>query len=331
MVINKTSILGSALGVALLSAAAVNSAAADTYPSKPIKVIIATGAGGSHDLHSRAVASVIPAYLGQAFIIQMKSGGGGKIGMNVLKKAKPDGYTIGLVTGSHFAIAAHGKDMGFDTLKDFIPFYQVNYAPTMVVVKASSPWKTLKEFAAAAKAAPGKLTMSSSGQAGASHMMLLQINRGLGIKVKHVPFRGGGKAFNAMWGGHVDMAMATPTTGGALSKIKAGKARALAMATPTRSKLLPNVPTLHELGIDYEYLSWRVFAAPAGTPKAKLDVLVKALRKTSKDKTFKRLLKRFGEQNIPLDGPELVKKYRDTYNFYGKLFEANGLKYKKKM
>jgi tripartite-type tricarboxylate transporter receptor subunit TctC len=330
MLVSKTSLLGSAFGVALLSAAAINPVAADIYPSKPIKVIIATGAGGSHDLHSRAVASVIPAYLGQAFIIQMKSGGGGKIGMTALKNAKPDGYTIGLTTSSHFAIAAHGKDMGFDTLKDFIPFYQVNFAPTMVVVKASSPWKTMAEFAAAAKAAPGKLTMSSSGQAGSSHMMLLQINNGLGIKVKHVPFRGGGKAFNAMVGGHVDMAMATPTTGGALSKIKSGKMRALAMATPKRSKLLPDVPTLYELGVDYEYLSWRVFSAPAGTPQDRIDVLVKALRQTSKDKTFKRLLKRFGEQNNPLDGPELKKKYLETYNFYGKLFEKNGLKYKKK-
>jgi tripartite-type tricarboxylate transporter receptor subunit TctC len=308
MLVSKTSLLGSAFGVALLSAAAINPVAADIYPSKPIKVIIATGAGGSHDLHSRAVASVIPAYLGQAFIIQMKSGGGGKIGMTALKNAKPDGYTIGLTTSSHFAIAAHGKDMGFDTLKDFIPFYQVNFAPTMVVVKASSPWKTMAEFAAAAKAAPGKLTMSSSGQAGSSHMMLLQINNGLGIKVKHVPFRGGGKAFNAMVGGHVDMAM----------------------ATPKRSKLLPDVPTLYELGVDYEYLSWRVFSAPAGTPQDRIDVLVKALRQTSKDKTFKRLLKRFGEQNNPLDGPELKKKYLETYNFYGKLFEKNGLKYKKK-
>jgi tripartite-type tricarboxylate transporter receptor subunit TctC len=188
----------------------------------------------------------------------------------------------------------------------------------------------MAEFAAAAKAAPGKLTMSSSGQAGSSHMMLLQINNGLGIKVKHVPFRGGGKAFNAMVGGHVDMAMATPTTGGALSKIKSGKMRALAMATPKRSKLLPDVPTLYELGVDYEYLSWRVFSAPAGTPQDRIDVLVKALRQTSKDKTFKRLLKRFGEQNNPLDGPELKKKYLETYNFYGKLFEKNGLKYKKK-
>jgi len=330
MLYRNVSLFGSALAIAALALSGAGQAVADTYPSKPIKVIISTGAGGSHDLHSRAVASVIPAYLGQAFIIQMKSGGGGKIGMTALKNAKPDGYTIGLVTGSHFAIAAHGRDMGFDTLKDFIPFYQVNFAPTMLVVRADKPWKTLQDVAAAAKANPGKLTMSSSGQAGSSHLMLLQINSGLGVNIKHVPFRGGGKAFNAMWGGHVDMALATPTTGGALDKIKAGKARALAMATPKRSKLLPDVPTFYELGVEYEYLSWRVFAAPAGTPKDRIDILVAALRKTSKDKTFNRMLKRFSEKSIPLDGPELVKKYKATYEFYGKLFEKHGLKYKKK-
>ena len=326
----KSTVLSSAIVVAALSVSGMGDALADKYPSKPIRVVVATGAGGSHDMHSRAVTSVVASYLGQPFIVQMKSGGGGKIGMNFLKNAKPDGYTIGLVTGSHFAVAAHGRDMGFDTLKDFIPFYQVNFAPTMLVARAEKGWKNLKDLKAYAKANPGKLTMSSSGQAGASHMMLLQVASGLGIKIKHIPHRGGGKAFRAMYGKHVDLALATPTTGGALGKIKKGELVALGWATDERSPLLPNVPTLKEQGVDYIYLSWRVFAAPAGTPKKKIDVLVKALRKVSKDKSFKKLIKKFGERSIPLDGPKLRKKYEDTYNFYGKLFEKHGLKYKKK-
>ncbi|MBT5949218.1 MAG: hypothetical protein HOG94_16230 [Nitrospinaceae bacterium] len=124
-----------AMAAAVVLVAAPQAGAAK-YPIKPIKVILATGAGGSHDMHCRAVASVIHEYLGQPFLCTIRGGAGGKIGMTALKRSKPDGYTIGLVTGSHFAVAAHGRDMGFDTLKDFIPFYQVNYAPTMLVARA---------------------------------------------------------------------------------------------------------------------------------------------------------------------------------------------------
>lgn len=318
----------SGFAAALLLIAAPSPAKAAMYPHKPVRVILATGAGGSHDMHCRAVASVIHEYLGQPFLCMVRGGGGGKIGMGALKRSKPDGYTIALGSGSHFALAVHARNMGFDTLKDFVPIYQVNYAPFLMVSKPDRPWKDFDGFIAAARKNPGKYSFGSSGAYGSSHLMLLQTMSAMGIKVKHVPFRGGGKAWNAMWGGHVDVAASTPTTGGALARIRAGTLNALAVASPKREKLFPNTPTFREKRVDYIVNSWRVFIAPSGVPKDRIATLVKALRKVSKDKTFKKLLKRFGEQNIPLDGPELQKAYNDSYYFYEKVFKKLGIKKK---
>ena len=303
---------------------------ADKFPTKPVKVILATGAGGSHDMHCRAVASVIHETLGQPFLCTIRGGGGGKIGMGALKRSKPDGYTIALGSGSHFAIAPHARNMGFDPKKDFIPFFQVNYAPFLLVVRSDKPWKTYKDFIDDARKRPGKISISSNGAWGSSHLGILQIMRAANVKIKHVPFRGGGKAWNAMWGGHVDAGWANVTTGGTLGRIKRGELTLLATASAKRMKEFPNSPTFRELGVDYVYKSWRVFLAPKGTPQHHIDVLVKALHGAAKKKTLKRLIKRFGEKLNPLSGPKLKEAYNNEIDFYGKLFKNMGFQKKKK-
>tara|TARA_A100001037_G_scaffold110751_1_gene101005 strand:+ start:10519 stop:11505 length:987 start_codon:yes stop_codon:yes gene_type:complete len=300
------------------------------YPNKPIKVILATGAGGSHDMHCRAVASVIHEHLGQPFLCTVRGGGGGKIGMTALKRSKPDGYTIALGSGSHFAIAPHARNMGFDPKTDFIPFFQVNYAPFLLVVRSEKPWKNLQDLLDDAKKRPGKISISSNGAWGSSHLGILQMMRAKNVKFKHVPFRGGGKAWQAMWGGHVDAGWANVTTGGTLSRVKRGQLRLLATASEERMKEFgKKYPTFRELGVDYIYKSWRVFMAPKGTPNDRIEVLKTALHKAAKSKTLKKLIKRFGESLAPLSGPELRKAYDSEIDFYGNLFKKMGYKKKK--
>jgi tripartite-type tricarboxylate transporter receptor subunit TctC len=329
MIKRKEFLWSSFIAAAMVLLAAPQAGAA-MYPHKPIRVILATGAGGSHDMHCRAVASVIHETLGQPFLCMVRGGGGGKIGMGILKRSKPDGYTIALGSGSHFAIAPHARNMGFDPKTDFIPIFQINYAPFLLVVRKDKPWKTLADLIADARKRPGKITISSNGAWGSSHLGILQIQAAKNVKFKHVPFRGGGKAWNAMWGGHVDAGWANVTTGGTLGRIKRGELTLLATASAERMKEFPNHPTFRELGIDYVYKSWRVFLAPKGTPPDRIAILQKALHAAAKKKTLIRLIKRFGESLSPLSGPALQKAYITEIDFYGKLFKDMGFKKKKK-
>ena len=142
--------------------------------------------------------------------------------MTALKRSKPDGYTIALGSGSHFAIAPHARNMGFDPKTDFIPVFQVNGSSFMLVTKSTTPWKTYKDLIEDAKKRPGKISISSNGAWGSSHLGIIQIMRAANVKFKHVPFRGGGKAWQAMYGGHTDLGWANVTTGGTLGRVKSG-------------------------------------------------------------------------------------------------------------
>jgi len=317
-----------AMAAVVVLVAAPQAGAAE-YPIKPIKVILATGAGGSHDMHCRAVASVIHEYLGQPFLCTVRGGGGGKIGMTALKRSKPDGYTIALGSNSHFGIAPHARNMGFDPKTDFVPIFQVNGSPFMLVTKSTTPWKTFKDLIDDAKKRPGKISISSNGAWGSSHLGIIQIMRAAKVKFKHVPFRGGGKAWQAMYGGHTDLGWANVTTGGTLGRVKSGDLTLIATASQKRMPEFPNYPTFYELGVNYEYKSWRVFMGPKGIPQDRIAILQAALHKASKSKSLKKLIKQFGEKLSPLSGPKLKEAYLGQIDFYGKVFKDMNFKKKK--
>lgn len=301
-------------------------AAAEKYPSKPIKIIVPLGAGGSHDLHSRAVASVLHQYIGQPAYVQLMPGGGGKIGMGALKRAKPDGYTLLMGANSHLYMSPHVKDMGFDPFKDFIPVFQINELPYLLATLGSQPWKNFKEYIAAAKKSKGKIKHGSTGTYGLSHTMMLKIAYDTKTKLPHVPFRGGGPAMKAMLGGHVQTAGANPATGGVLSNYKSGKIRLLGVAAAKRFPLFPDVPTFREQGVDLLLSSKRIIMAPAGTPKDRIDILEKALLKMAKDKTFKRLLRKMGVKAEPVVGEKLLKEVRAEYESNKDIYKNAGVK-----
>ncbi|MDE0331049.1 MAG: tripartite tricarboxylate transporter substrate binding protein [Nitrospinae bacterium] len=300
--------------------------AAEKYPSKPIKIIVPLGAGGSHDLHSRAVASVLHQYIGQPAYVQLMPGGGGKIGMGALKRAKPDGYTLAMGANSHLYMSPHVKDMGFDPFKDFIPVFQINELPYMLATLGNQPWKNFKEYIAAAKKSKGKIKHGSTGTYGLSHTMMLKIAYDTKTKLPHVPFRGGGPAMKAMLGGHVQTAGANPATGGVLSNYKSGKIRILGVAAAKRFPLFPDVPTFREQGVDLLLSSKRIIMAPAGTPKDRIDILEKALLKMAKDKTFKRLLRKMGVKAEPVVGEKLLKEVRAEYESNKDIYKNAGVK-----
>lgn len=297
------------------------------FPSKPIRVILALGAGGSADLNARAVASVAHEVFGQPMIVQLMGGGGGKIGMSALKRSKPDGHTIALASPSHLLISPHVRNMGFDPLKDFIPIFQVTKAAFMLVSPASKPWKNFNEFVEAARKSPGKVSFGSSGVYGYGHLLILKIMAKMRIKLNHVPFKGGGPAFRAMLGGHVDSAAANAAsaTGGARGMIRKGQLNVLGVLAEKRSPVYPNAPTMKEQGLDFTLTARRFYVVPKGTPKDRVNVLVEGFKKLMKNKTYVRLLNKMGDRPAPLSGPALMKEIRDEYAHYGEILKSIGV------
>jgi len=231
-------VLGAA-ALALALAAAPASAAED-FPTKAVTLIIPVGAGGSHDLTARAMVSVIPQYLGQPIIIQLRPGGGGAIGSQQVASAKPDGYTVlfGGPGWSSALPAIEGRSVGPDGL---MAVARVNYSPVVFIAHPDAPFKTLKEMVAWAKANPGKLVHGNTGPWGAGDLPMKQMMKEYGFQAQIVPHDGGGPALLAILGGHVQTTIAL--TAQSLPHIRAGKLRAIAILDTKRHPDLPDVPS----------------------------------------------------------------------------------------
>ena len=321
--------ISAAIGAGLLASVAVAPpvAAAEKFPTKPIRVIVPTGPGGSTDVTSRLVASVIRTYLGQPMIIQLKGGAAGTIGMAATMAAKADGYTLVFGTGNHTSIVPHVRKVTYDSLNDFIPVFKVNNDPYLIISK-SDKFKNMKDLIAAMKANPGKISFGSNGLYGNGHSMILKIELDAGVKFKHVPFKGGGPAIRAMLGGHIDTAGGLFASAGTLGRYKRGEVNILGIAAAERSKLVPKVATFREQGVNFVYQLWRGFMAKKGTPQDRIDIIVAALHKTMKDKTFLRLMKAVGSPPNPLDGAEFKNMILAEHKQFGEIFKQVGVKKK---
>lgn len=315
------------IGIAAFTVTVPKTEAADNFPTKPIRVIVPTGPGGSTDVTSRIVASVIHQYLGQPMIIQLKGGAAGTIGMAYALEQKPDGYTLVFGTGNHTSIVPHVRNVTYDSLNDFIPVFKVNNDPYLLV-SLPNKYKDFKTLITDMKSRPGEVSYGSNGLYGNGHSMVLKIGLDAGVKFKHVPFKGGGPAMRAMLGGHVDTSGGLFATAGTLGRYKAGKVRILAVAAAERDKLIPDVPTFRELGVDFVYQLWRGFLAPKGTPQDRIDKIVAALDKTMKDKSFLRLMKAVGSPPNPLHGAAYKEMILAEHKQFGEIFEKVGVKKK---
>ena len=236
------------------------------YPDRPIKLVVALAPGGPADTAARVFAPYFSESLGQSVVIENRTGASSVVGTESVVRAPPDGYTLLFGSSSSFAVnPAVMKNLRFDVQKELRLVGLVSYTPHVLIVRAPLPANTLAELIAVAKAQPGKLTYASSGAGGAIHLASELFKREAGVDIVHVPYRGGGPAVMGLLTGDVDIFINDAST--TVENIHAGQVKALAVAWPKRSPLLPQVPTFGELGFPAMVSSsWFGLAAPAGTP-----------------------------------------------------------------
>ena len=258
--------------LALGALCAVHSAPtfAQAYPSKPVTVVVPFSPGGGTDIGARLIAQKLTAKWGQSVIVENRAGAGGLVGADLVAKAKPDGYTLLVGNVGTQAINQSLYKMPYNADTAFAPISMIAELPFVMLGGPSVNSKTPKEFVALAKAEPGKRTYASSGQGGSPHLTAEIFQGAAGVKLTHVPYKGGGPAMTDLMAGHVDILFASVLEGS--GHVKAGKLKALAVSSATRSPALPDVPTLAEAGIaNSESGSWIAMFAPTGTPQAIVD------------------------------------------------------------
>jgi tripartite-type tricarboxylate transporter receptor subunit TctC len=290
--------------------------AADNYPSKPITMVIPLGAGGSHDLNARVMTSVLPSYLGQPVVVQLMPGGSGRIGTAAAAKAKPDGYTLLFTHNFIDELQQHVTKLPYNPNKDFVVVARTNYAPPSVVVRADSPYKTLKDLLNAAKKNPGKIKFGHSGNWGATMVPGAALLQAAGVKMTLVPYKGGGPAMRGLLAGDVDFTIAFP------SVITSQGDKVRTLVTLADKRVFKDVPTSGEVGfpkVASIATMQRVVLAPAGIPKDRLAKLREAFKEMSKDKTYKKLLVKLGENDELMDGSQYQKMRMEQDKAYAGL------------
>ena len=259
------------LVVAALAACATP-ATAQSWPTKPVKIVVPFGPGGPADVYARIVAQGLTETFKQQFIIENKPGAGALIGTEIVAKSAPDGYTLLMMSNTHTVNETLFARRPYDLMRDLIPVAPVNSSDLVMVVHPSVPAKTLQEFVALAKAQPGKLSYASSGPGTPYHMAGELFKSMSGTDILHIPHKGSAEARNDVMGGHVQMMFDAVTA--MKGSIDAGEVRALATTGPQRSAVMPNVPTVNESGVPgYEATIWLGIMAPKGTPKEIVDKL----------------------------------------------------------
>jgi len=313
---NRRELLLAITAVAFGLPLAAADARASTYPDKPVKLIVPFPPGGSTDLVARLLAEKMSLILGQQVVVDNRAGAGGTIGISAVARAEPDGYTIGMATVStHGANPAVYTKLSYDPVKDFQPITNVMSVPSVFVVNPKLPAKSMKEFIALAKSEPGKITFASPGNGSLGHVNVEQFMDLAGIRLTHVPYKGAGQAAADALAGTVD-AM-TDNLPSSLPHIKSGKLRALAVLSPQRSPLLPDVPTYRELG--FEAMSeggWFGLVAPAGTPAPVIEKLMASAHQAMQDPAFKQRtvdISGVPMANTPAQFAQQIREMMDKY------------------
>ncbi len=281
------------LTLASLAFAAVNTAFAQAWPSKPIKLIIPFPPGGTTDIVGRLTADRLGRELGTTVIVENRGGGGGSIGALEISRAAPDGYTIGMATVSTHAVnPACNPKLGYDPIKDFTPITNLAHTANVIVVNPKVPANTVQELVALLKKNPGKYSYATSGTCGIAHMMGEQFKVSTGTFITHIPYRGSGPALNDTLAGQVEIMLDNLPS--SIPHIQAGKLRALAIANSKRLEAFPNIPTYAEIGLkEMNDPAWYGLIAPAGLPK---DIVAKIQAAANK----------------VVFNPEIAKRMRDA-------------------
>jgi len=256
----------SRVAVAVLGGTLAMPLAAQSYPAKPVRLIIPFSAGGAADVPGRIVTQRLSDAFKQQVLVDNRPGAGSTIGADAAAKAAPDGHTLFMISNTHFVSAALHKKLAYDSLNDFTPVTQITSAPNILVVHPSLPVKTVKDLIALAKARPGQIDYASSGNGSTQHLTGALFASMAGINITHIPYRGSGPVTADLLGGQVQVAF--PGIAGMLPHIKTGKLRPLGVTGSKRSPELPNVPTIAEAGVKgYEMVAWFGISGPKGLPR----------------------------------------------------------------
>jgi tripartite-type tricarboxylate transporter receptor subunit TctC len=313
-----------ALALTVIALACLSGVAhAEKYPSRPVRLVLPFSAGGTTDVPGRVLAQRLSVLLGEQFFVDNRPGAGSTIGTGYVAKAKPDGYTLLLMSPTH-VIAPHlYKSVEYDALKDFTPVAKFASGAYVVVAHPSLGVKTLPELIALAKAHPDQIDFASSGNGSTQHLVGALFASMAGIRINHIPYRGSGPATEDLVAGHVKLGFAgTPI---AIPQIKSGHLLALAVTTPNRIAELPDVPTVAEAGVPgYDATVWLGLLAPAGTPSDIVALLNREMAQALEDPEARKQIEATGME-ISLSSPEAFGQFlRAEYEKWGKVVRASG-------
>jgi tripartite-type tricarboxylate transporter receptor subunit TctC len=316
------------LAGALLAALPVTAfaQAKTTYPTKPVRLIVAFPPGGSTDIIARLVGQKLSERLGQQVIIDNRGGAGGMIGTDIAAKSTPDGYTLTMgTTSTHVIAPAAYPNVKYDPIKDFVPMTLVASTPYLLVLNPSVPAKSLKEFVALMKSQPGKLNYASAGAGSTTHLAMEMLKIVSGTDIVHVPYNGNGPAGTAVLGGQVQALFGSMPA--VLPQAKAGKVRPIAVGTAKRSPALPDVPTVAEQGFPgFEVSLWLGFFAPTGTPAPITTRLYNELQAIAKSSDMKEQFERNGADPAWTTPAELTKLMKTELDKYSKVIKQANIK-----
>jgi len=277
------------------------------YPAKPVTLIIPYPAGGSTDVTGRVLAPVVKRHLGQPVIVENKGGGGGTVGPNLVISKPPDGYTIGIMASTTVTISWHMGKMNFNPIEDVKHIMRYSGYLYGFVVRADAPWKTFNDYVKYAKENPGKVTYGTPGMGTGPHLAMEMIAFATGIRLTHIPYKGGAECNSALLGGHVD-SVSDSTSWAPL--VDAGKFRLLTIYTASRSARYADVPTLKELGIDIVFPSPLEFMGPKALPQPIVQKLHDAIKKSLDDPEYQAALKKYDMQTTYLNSEDCEKAVR---------------------
>jgi tripartite-type tricarboxylate transporter receptor subunit TctC len=299
-------------------------ARAETYPSRPVQLIVGFAAGGSADIVARLISQWLSERLGQQFIIENRTGAGSSIGTEAVVRASPDGYTLLLATSANAVNTTFYKNLSFNFTRDIAPVGILIRTPLVMEVNPSVPAKTVPEFIAYAAANPGKIIMASTGSGGTTHIAGELFKMMTGVSMVHVPYRGGGPALTDLIGGQVQVMFdLLPSS---VEYIRAGKLRPLAVTTASRSETLPDLPTVADFVPGYEASAWQGIGAPKNTPADIINKLNKEINAGLTDPKFKRRLADLGGIVLPGSPADFGKLIAEDTDKWGKVVKLSGAK-----
>ena len=313
------------LGAVLLPGSAVAQGAAESYPARPVRVLVGLAPGGATDIQTRLFAQKLSESFNRPFVVENRTGAGGTVAYAQVAKSPPDGYTLlGVAGGYTITPAVYGK-LPYDPVRDLAPISLVSQAPFLLLTHPSLPVTTVKELLALARAKPGMLDCASAGHGTSTHMAFELFRTLTGVKITHVPYKGTGQALVDAMAGQVHMLFGNVLS--ALPHVRAGRLRTLGVTTAKRSTVLPDLPTIAESGVPgYENSTWHGWLAPAGTPPAILNRLNAELVKSTRAPDVVERLAPDGGEPVGSTPEQFARYIATDMARWTKLVKATGIR-----